>query len=119
MISVALPLGNRQYVRQRLSPTVSIRHNRGMGGKHQHVKSYVCVHVFDLQRPVLYVTRPDGDWCFLCGSDDHPDDASAYRVVGLGHAVERDPSLAEVMNLEPNEEAERDEVGSAWVRTAL
>jgi uncharacterized protein YegJ (DUF2314 family) len=81
-------------------------------------KSYVCIHVFDRTRPVLYVTREDGDWCALCG-DSHPDDASAYRVVHLGHVLEQDPTLTELLDLSPNEEAERDEVGGPWVRTIV
>ena len=80
-----------------------------------HLKSYVCIHVFEQTRPVLLVSRPDGDWCFLCG-DVHPDDASAYRVVGLEHVVERDPSLEDVLDLAPGHEAERRVPGEAWVR---
>lgn len=80
-----------------------------------NLRSYVCVEVFDGHRPVLYVTRPDGDWCFLCG-DDHPDEASAFRVVGIGHAIAADPALADVLDLDVNEEAERSTVGGAWAR---
>ncbi|MGY3379464.1 hypothetical protein ACVWYS_001421 [Arthrobacter sp. TE12231] len=79
-------------------------------------KSYVCIHVFDRIRPVLYVTRPDSDWCALCGGD-HPDDASSYRVVGIGHVVDYDPSVAEVLDLRPNQEAEREAVGEPWRRS--
>ncbi len=81
-------------------------------------KTYVCTHVFDQARPVLYATRPEGDWCLLCGAE-HPDDAAAYRVVGLGHIVDADPSLAEVLDLLANEEAERDAVGAAWMRSTF
>lgn len=81
-----------------------------------NLKSYVCVEVFEGQRPVLYVTRSDGDWCFLCG-EEHPDDASAYRVVGIGHPVGSDPTLFEVLDLGVGEEAERDSVGAAWSRS--
>ena len=49
-----------------------------------HQKAYVCIEVFRGERPVLLVSREDGDWCFLCGAD-HPDDASFYRVAGIGH----------------------------------
>lgn len=80
------------------------------------MKTYVCTHVFDGSRPVLYVTRPEGDWCALCG-DQHPDDASAYRVVGMGHVLNYDPSVAEVFDLLRNQEAEREAVGEPWVRT--
>lgn len=79
-------------------------------------KSYVCIHVFDQSRPVLLVTREDGDWCFLCG-DLHPESADYYRVVGLGHVVARDQSLNSILDLSPNEEAERVAVGERWIRT--
>lgn len=83
-----------------------------------HLKSYVCIEVFNHERPVLYVTRPDGDWCFLCG-EEHPDDASSYRVVGIGHTIELDPTLTDVLDLGENEEAERERVGGAWTRTRI
>lgn len=79
-------------------------------------ESYVCAHVFSNERPVLYVTRPDGDWCFLCGAV-HPDEGFEYRVVGLGHVIDADLSLREVLDLEPRQEAERPAVGSAWTRS--
>lgn len=79
-------------------------------------KTYVCTHVFESSRPVLYVTRPEGDWCALCG-DDHSDDAASYRVVGLGHVVEADPSIQEILDLDAGEEAERPAVGERWVRS--
>lgn len=65
---------------------------------------------------MLYVTRPDGDWCALCGGD-HPDDASSFRVVGIGHVIDYDPSVAEVLDLHPNQEAEREAVGEPWLRS--
>jgi hypothetical protein len=82
-----------------------------------HEKCYVCTHVFDGD-PVLYVTRPDGDWCFLCGAD-HPDDASSYRVVGVGHVLTGDESITEVLDLEPDQEAQRSRMGTAWTRSSF
>lgn len=84
-----------------------------------HSKSYVCIHVFEGCRPVLLVSRQDGDWCFLCGGTDHAQSAESYRVVGLGHVVRRDRSLEDVLDLEPNWEAERADVFSAWLRTRI
>lgn len=81
-----------------------------------HQKSYVCIHVFADSRPVLLVSRPEGDWCFLCGGE-HPEDASAYRVVGIGHVFEKDPTLKSLEDLAPDWEAEREEVGKPWIRT--
>lgn len=83
-----------------------------------HQKAYVCIHVFENTRPVLLVTRPDGDWCLLCG-DNHEDDPSVYRVVGIGHILERDSSLLDVVNLEPSWDAERTAMGEPWVRSPI
>lgn len=83
-----------------------------------NLKSYVCIEVFNRERPVLLVTRPDGDWCFLCGAN-HPDDASSYRVVGIGHPFRDDPTLEEVLDLDIEEEAERAFLSGPWSRTRL
>ena len=83
-----------------------------------HQKAYVCIHVFEQTKPVLLVSRGDGDWCFLCG-DEHPNDAKFYRVVGIGHVLERYPDLKEVLDLKPDEEAERSAPGESWIRTSL
>ena len=80
-------------------------------------KTYVCIHVFKKERPTLLVTRADGDWCFLCGQEDE-DVANSYRVVGLGHLIDADPTLSEILNLEPEQEAERQSVGANWIRTS-
>jgi hypothetical protein len=80
-----------------------------------HQKAYVCVHVCHNARPVLLVSRDGGDWCFLCG-DLHPEAASSYRVVGIGHLLERDPSLAVLMDLPAEWEAERQHISSPWIR---
>ena len=32
-----------------------------------HHKAYVCIHVFDATRPVLFVSRADGDWWYCDG----------------------------------------------------
>ena len=53
-----------------------------------------------------------------CG-EGHTDEASSYRVVGLGHVLEEAPSVGDVLDLAPNEEAERVSVGAPWVRSLL
>jgi hypothetical protein len=91
---------------------ISVTHPPLPRGLPYETKCYVCIDVFDGIGPVLYVARPDGDWCALCG-DEHPDDASGYRVVGIGHVIDSDPSVSEVLDLGPDEEAERSKaVGS-------
>jgi hypothetical protein len=81
-----------------------------------HQKAYVCTHVFDDVKPILLVSRDDGDWSFLCG-EGHEDSASSYRVVGIGHLLDRDPSLQSLLDLPPDWEAERKTTGDAWIRT--
>ena len=82
----------------------------------KHHKAYVCSHVFNGSKPVMLVSRPEGDWCFLCG-EEHEDDASAYAVVGIGHVLDSDPSLLQLHDLPPDWDAERRGVGLNWVRT--
>jgi hypothetical protein len=79
-------------------------------------KSYVCIHVFNNERPILLVNRSDGSWCFLCGGG-HEQAASNYRVVGIGHLFERDSSLLSLLDLPAEWEAERKSVQDEWVRT--
>lgn len=83
-----------------------------------HLMVFCCEHVFRDERPVLYVCREDGDWQFLCGQGDHPA-SSEPVVVGVGHLVEKDPSLNQLANLPMNWEAERGSIGDAWIRTPL
>lgn len=83
-----------------------------------HTKAYVCTHVFERSERVLLVSRPEGDWCFLCGQL-HDDDASSYKVVGVGHLFEQDSSLCELEDLPPNWEAEREKPEDPWLRTPI
>lgn len=81
-----------------------------------HHKAYVCVHVFNQTKPILLVNREGGDWCFLCG-EEHEDNASEYRVVGIGHLFDRDASLGSLVSLLPDWEAERSSLESDWILT--
>lgn len=81
-------------------------------------KSYVCLHIFDGSRPVLLVSRANGDWCFLCG-DVHEDIAANYRIIGKGHVLDRDPSLNELADLAADWEAERTSVSDTWLRRPI
>lgn len=78
----------------------------------------MCIHVFDKTAPVKLVSRADGSWCFLCG-ELHDDDASAYRVVGIEHLFEMDPTLESIRDLQADQEAEREGIGSIWLRTRV
>jgi len=81
-----------------------------------NLKSYVCIHIFNGTRPVLFVSREGGDWSFLCG-DLHDDVVDNYRVVGIGHIFDRDPTLLELLDLPEEWDAERQYVGGEWLRT--
>jgi hypothetical protein len=83
-----------------------------------HQKAYVCIHVFENIRPILLVSRPEGDWCFLCGGG-HDNDATAYRVVGMRHILDGDVSLSGLVDLPPNWEAEREADDKDWIRTPI
>lgn len=77
---------------------------------------FCCSHVFFRQRYVKLIGRQDGDWQFLCGNIDHSDPNEPYHV-SVGVLLDVDPTLNEVANLPEEWEAERDGLGSAWIRT--
>jgi hypothetical protein len=83
-----------------------------------HAKANACHHVFERSHPVLLVSRAEGDWCFLCGGH-HANDASEYRVVGIGHVIESDSALPALHDLPVDREAERENGDSPWVHTPL
>ncbi len=79
--------------------------------------AFVCRHVLDGSRPVRLVAYEEGDWQFLCG--EAHESGEGPRVVGLNHLVERDPTLAEILDLQPGWETERLETGGAWIRRPI
>lgn len=91
---------------------------RGVGANRPaaNQKAYVCICVFENAKSVKLVSRSDGDWQILCG-DDHPNDADYFRVVGIGHEFDKDPTLLELIDLPPEWDAERSHVGGPWLRT--
>jgi len=83
----------------------------------RNLAAYVCNHVFEDTRPILLVVHEEGDWMFLCGDSDH--DLGDCRVVGVGHLVDRDPSLDVCADLPKGFEAERSAVGELWLRCRI
>lgn len=81
--------------------------------KYNHTPCFLCSHIFEDIRPILYVSKADGDWQFLCGQDDH--EGEIPRVVGINHIFERDKSVLELEDLPDNYEANRSDIYSKWV----
>lgn len=82
----------------------------------KEIPAFVCSHVFEKNRPVLYVCRDDGDWQLLCGGSH--EESEVPHVVGLNHFLEEDPSLLALLDLPDNWEAERSAVDAEWKRRA-
>lgn len=66
------------------------------------------------QEPALLVVNDDDGMWQLVGSSD-PDVATA-KVEHLHHHVDGDLTLLDVIDLQPEERAERTHLGSAWIR---
>jgi len=79
-----------------------------------NLRVFVCSHIFSMERPILLITNEDGDWMFLCGSDDHSD--GDCLIVGVAHLIDRDYTLVECADLPIGFEAERKSVEHSWVR---
>jgi len=77
---------------------------------------YIC-DVFRNERAVPLVVYEDGDWSPLCRGDDHSGDWC--NVGGIGHLINRDPTLNDYSDLPDNFEAERAAQGVAWIRTLI
>lgn len=74
---------------------------------------YICEHIFRNTRPVLVCVRDDdGSYQFLCGEDDPEEDVP--HVVGVGHLLDRDPSLEVLANLEEGTLAVRTSAEGSW-----
>jgi hypothetical protein len=67
--------------------------------------------------PILLVVHysEDDSWAFLDGDDF---EVAKGRVVGMGTALNLDPSVAEVADLSPGWVARRRSIGDAWIREA-
>ncbi len=72
--------------------------------------------VFDLQEPILLVSNDDDDELWqLIGTSDARDDGT---ISHLYHSVDEDPTLLDVLDLAPGEQAVRGHAGGPWTRGA-
>jgi hypothetical protein len=71
--------------------------------------------VIELDYPILLVTHYEDDhsWAFLCGTTEGSDDG---RVIGMGNALNRDPTLRQIADLPPGWSARRKGKDSEWVK---
>jgi hypothetical protein len=70
--------------------------------------------VFDHKEPVLLVVNDAEDdlWQLIGSSDPGPDG----KIGHLYHAVDADPTLIDILDLDPGYSAIRDRVGASWTR---
>jgi hypothetical protein len=72
------------------------------------------VPVFELEEPILLVVNDDDDDLWqLIGSSDAGSEA---KLGHLWHAVDEDPTLVDVLDLDPGHSATRERVGGEWTR---
>ena len=81
---------------------------------HHDLGMFVCPHVFNCTRSVLLAIRDtDGDFQFLCGADEV--DTSQPHLIGIGHLLNRDPTIEKLAVLELGQFGERDSINHSWV----
>jgi hypothetical protein len=71
--------------------------------------------VFERKEPVLLVAHDAGDdmWQLIGSSDAGPDG----KIGHLFHAVDEDPTLIDVLDLDPGQLAVRERIGGVWSRS--
>ena len=78
-------------------------------------RSFATPPVVAGSEPVRHVVHDDqGDWQLLCGTVDPDDGAQLFH---LFHALDRDQTLLEVLDLEKGERADRSSLGGPWERS--
>ena len=80
----------------------------------QGTVAIATAQVFARQEPILLVVNDDDDelWQLIGTSDGGPDGKLGH----LHHAVDEDPTLIDVLDLQPGEEAVRRGIGAPWSR---
>ncbi len=80
-----------------------------------NVAAVTTRQVIDHGLPVLQVTHYDDDdsWAFVCGTTEKADDV---RVIGMGEALNLDPTLRTIADLPSGWTAWREMVGGSWQR---
>ncbi|UCV19284.1 hypothetical protein [Ferribacterium limneticum] len=70
--------------------------------------------IIEKRKPILNVSHDEDDhgWQFLDNESEELDDLC---IVGLGHILEVDPSMAGLAILEPGWQATRADINSEWV----
>lgn len=73
---------------------------------------YCSSSVFKSESAINLVIRDfDGDWQFLSG---HESDSDEPHLVGVGHLIKRDKSLAEMVDLKVGQGAQRIHENGDW-----
>jgi hypothetical protein len=79
-------------------------------------RAFATQAVVDGALPVLHVVRDsdDGEWQLL---DGRPGSEETAVLFHLHHALDRDRTLLDVLDLAPGQRADRAEAGDSWART--
>lgn len=80
-----------------------------------NVACITSVNVLNRTHHILQVCHfaDDHSWGFTCGLTNKEEDA---RIIGMGEALERDPTLRGIADLPPGWSATRVSVGGPWRR---
>lgn len=80
-----------------------------------NVAAITTRQVIEENAEILVVVHYDDDhsWAFLCGTTDRDDDG---RIIGMGTALRRDATLAQIADLPPGWIASRNYSGGIWNR---
>jgi len=80
----------------------------------ENTACFVCNHVLDRERPILYVIHEeeDGSWQFLCGHNDHTE--ADCKIISLREASDIDGSINDLYEMPLGVGADRKTSSSNW-----
>ncbi len=79
----------------------------------QNTAVFICTHIIEEGKPILYVTHDnDGYWQFLCG-DSHTEEQA--KIVSLMYVYKMDKSIKKIANLGYGKVAYRNTENDKWI----
>jgi|GEM_PF-982580 len=77
---------------------------------------FTCNHVLNKTHPILYITKTDNQFQFLCGQNHSPDDG---HIICINDIIKIDKSIKNILKLKDEWQAKRKCISDTWKKSPL